>query len=90
MEFLKTWGIPSGGLIIWLGLVFSLIPVAMKYLRAKAQKSKIALDDLFVNALELLLILFLISIGLKVFFDAVPLSPNVAKYGTALLVVLSL
>ena len=88
MEFLKTWGIPSGGLIIWLGLVFSVIPIAMKYLRAKAQKSKIALDDLLVNALEFPLILFLVSIGLRVFFDAVPLSPKVAKYGTALLTIL--
>jgi small-conductance mechanosensitive channel len=88
MELLKTWGIPSGGLIIWLGLVFSLIPIAMKYLRTKAQKSKIALDDLLVNALEFPLILFLMSIGLKVFFDAVPLSPKAAKYGTALLVIL--
>ncbi len=88
MELLKTWGIPSGGLIIWLGLVFSLIPIAMKYLRTKAQKSKIALDDLLVNALEFPLILFLMSIGLKVFFDAVPLSPKAVKYGTALLVIL--
>jgi uncharacterized membrane protein len=72
MELLKTWGIPSAGLIIWLGLVFSLIPIAMKYLRAKAQKSKMVLDDLLVNALAFPLIIFLVSIGLKVFFDAVP------------------
>ncbi len=88
MELLKTWGIPSGGLIIWLGLVFSLIPIAMKYLRAKAQKSKIGLDDLLVNALEFPLILFLVGVGLKVFFDAVPLLPKVAKYETALLITL--
>ena len=53
MELLKTWGIPSAGLIIWLGLVFSLIPIAMKYLRTKAQKSKMVLDDLLVNVLAL-------------------------------------
>jgi len=88
MELLKTWGIPSGALIIWLGLVFSFIPIAMRYLRAKAQKSKIALDDLLVNALEFPLILFLVAIGLKAFFDAVPLSPKVATYGTALLIIL--
>jgi small-conductance mechanosensitive channel len=88
MELLKTWGIPSGGLIIWLGLVFSLIPIAMKYLRAKAQKSKIGLDDLLVNALEFPLILFLVGVGLKVFFDAAPLSPKMAKYETAVLTIL--
>jgi len=60
----------------------------MRYLRAKAQKSKIALDDLLVNALEFPLILFLVAIGLKAFFDAVPLSPKVATYGTALLIIL--
>ncbi len=89
MELLKTWGIPSGALIIWLGLVLSMIPIAMRYLRAKAQKSKIALDDLLVNALELPIILSLVSIGLKIFFDVVPLSPKAAKYGTALLIILS-
>ena len=88
MELLKTWGIPSGALIIWLGLVFSLIPIAMKYLRAKTQESKIAFDDLLVNALESPLILFLVAMGLKVFFDAVPLSPKAAKYAMALLIML--
>jgi len=88
MELIKTWGIPSGTLIIWLGLVFSLIPMAMRYLRARTQRSKIALDDLLVNALEIPLILFLVAIGLKVFFDSVPLSPKVAKYATALLLLL--
>ena len=88
MELLKTWGIPSGALIIWLGLVFSLIPVAMRYLRAKAGKSKIALDDLLVSALEAPLILCLVGVGLKVFFDAVPLPPKVAKYATALLIII--
>jgi small-conductance mechanosensitive channel len=88
MELIKTWAIPSGALIIWLGLVFSLVPIAMRYLRAKAQRSKITLDDLLVNALEMPLILFFVAIGFKVFFDAVPLSPKVAKYGTALLILL--
>jgi small-conductance mechanosensitive channel len=88
MDLLKTWGIPSGALIIWLGLVFSLIPLGMRFLRAKAQKSKIALDDMLVNALEIPLILCLVGIGLKVFFDAVPLSPKVAKYATAFLIIL--
>jgi len=87
MELIKTWGIPSGALIIWLGLVISVIPIAMKYLRARAQKSKMALDDLLVNAVEIPLILFLVGLGLKVFFDAVPLSPKVVKYGTALLII---
>ena len=88
MELLKTWGIPSGALIIWLGLVFSLIPIATKYLRVKTQKSKVALDDLLVSALEFPLILFLVAMGLKVFFDAVPLSPSLARYATALLLIL--
>ena len=87
MELIKTWGIPSGALIIWLGLVISVIPIAMKYLRARAQKSKMALDDLLVNAVEMPLILFLGGLGLKVFFDAVPLSAKVVKYGTALLII---
>jgi small-conductance mechanosensitive channel len=81
MELLKTWGIPSGALIIWLGLVFSLIPIAMRYLR-------MALDDLLVSALEAPLILCLVGVGLKVFFDAVPLSPKVARYATALLTII--
>jgi small-conductance mechanosensitive channel len=88
MELLKTWGIPSGALIIWLGLVFSLIPIAMRYLRAKAGVSKIALDDVLVSALEAPLILCLVGVGLKVFFDAVPLSPKVARYATALLTII--
>ena len=88
MELLKTWGIPSGALIIWLGLVFSLIPIAMRYLREKAEKSKMALDDLLVSALEAPLILSLVGVGLKVFFDAVPLSPKVARYATALLIII--
>lgn len=87
MELIKTWGIPSGALIIWLGLVISVIPIAMRYLRARAQKSKMALDDLLVNAVEIPLILFLVGLGLKVFFDAVPLSAKVVKYGTALLII---
>ena len=88
MELLKTWGIPSGALIIWLGLVFSLIPIAMRYLRAKAGVSKIALDDVLVSALEAPLILCLVGVGLKVFFDAVPLSLKVARYATALLIII--
>jgi small-conductance mechanosensitive channel len=69
MELLKTWGIPSGALIIWLGLVFSIIPIAMKHLPVKTQKSTVALDDLLVSALEFPLNLCLMAMGLKVFIE---------------------
>jgi small-conductance mechanosensitive channel len=89
MKLLYEWVIPSGAFLIWIVSVLIIIPVIMRFLKRKAERTRHTFDELFVSALGMPLILFLIGLGLNLFMDAIPPIPKKwIRYSDALLIML--
>ncbi len=85
MESLKVWLLPFFVLLAYFVLLAFLVPVLLKYLKRKASQSENILDDILISALERPIAFGLVGIGLKLFFDAVPLSAEATQYSSALM-----
>ena len=85
MESLRVWLLPFFVLLAYFVLLAFLVPALLKYLKRKAGQSENILDDILILALERPIALGLVGIGLKLFFDAVPLSAEATRYSSALM-----
>ena len=89
MKVLYDWIIPSAGYFIWIVLVLLIIPVLMRFLKRKAERTRHAFDEILVSALRLPILLCLIGVGLTIFLDVIPSLPaKWGKYSGAFLVIL--
>jgi small-conductance mechanosensitive channel len=83
MENWRIWALPLAMLVGYLIVLGALVPLLFRFLRKKAGESENVLDDILLSALGKPITLSLIGIGLRLFLDAVPLTPELAKYGRA-------
>ncbi len=89
MKILYEWGIPSFALLIWLILIFTVIPPIMRHLKKKAEQTHHTFDDILASVLAAPLILFFLALGLRFYLDAIPDLPRKwAKYSDAILIIL--
>jgi len=88
MRDLTSWAIPSAAYLIWIILAITVIPVFLRYLKRKAERTRHTFDELLVSALKVPLVLFILGIGLNFFMDAVPFPQKWMKYANALLIIL--
>ncbi len=88
MSALKGWLVPLVLIFVWMGVVLIVIPRIIKFVKRKTKLTKSRLDDLLVNALDKPLIFFLIGLGLKIFIDLAPLSANLIKYATVVVIII--
>jgi small-conductance mechanosensitive channel len=88
MKLLYEWGIPSSAFLIWIVLVLIIIPVLMRFLKKKAERTQNTFDDILTSILGAPLILFFLGLGLNFFMDAVPIPSKWMKYSDALLIIL--
>jgi len=89
MKTLYEWGIPSLAFLIWVVLVFTVIPPIMRHLRKKAEQTHHTFDDILASVLATPLILFFLGLGLSFYLDAIPDLPKKwAKYSDAILIIL--
>jgi len=89
MKTLYEWGIPSLAFLIWVVLVFTVIPPIMRHLRKKAEQTHHTFDDILASVLAAPLILFFLGLGLSFYLDAIPDLPKKwAKYSDAILIIL--
>lgn len=89
MKILYEWGIPSFAFLIWLILIFTVIPPIMRHLKKKAEQTHHTFDDILASVLAAPLILFFLALGLSFYLDAIPDLPRKwAKYSDAILIIL--
>ncbi len=89
MKVIYEWVIPSLAFLVWAILIFTVIPAIVRHLKKKAEQTQHTFDEILVSALGMPLILFLIGLGLNIFFDAIPPLPKKwIKYSEALLIIL--
>ena len=77
---LTEWLLPSVLFGVWIGIVFGLVPIIMKVFKKIARKTRSELDDILISSLHFPLVLILISLGLKIWMDSVPLPEKGVKY----------
>jgi len=89
MKTLYEWGIPSLAFLIWLVLIFTVIPPIMRHLKKKAEQTHHTFDDILASVLAAPLILFFLALGLSFYLDAIPDLPRKwGKYSDAILIIL--
>jgi small-conductance mechanosensitive channel len=88
MKALSEWGIPAIAFLVWVILIFTLIPPIMRRLKQKAEQTQHAFDDILISVLGIPLIFFFLGLGLSFFVEAVPIPTKWVKYSDALLVIL--
>jgi small-conductance mechanosensitive channel len=89
MKTLYEWGIPSVLFLIWVVLIFTMIPPIMRRLRGRAEQTQHIFDDILASVLTTPFILFFLGLGLSFYLDAVPDFPKKwVKYSDALLILL--
>jgi small-conductance mechanosensitive channel len=89
MQYLHDWVIPSVAYFTWIALVLITVPILMRYLGRKAERTRHSFDEILVSASKAPLLLILVGVGLSFFLDAIPSLPRKwVKYSDAFMIIL--
>jgi len=74
--------------VIWVCLVAILLPLILRQIRRRAQRTRTKIDDMILGAISLPLVLVLIGIALIVYIGGLPISPKLYTYLRAGIIIL--
>ena len=88
MNLFNSWLVPTIVFLVWAALILTVIPLLMRFLRRKAERTHHLFTEIIESALGIPLVIFLLAMGFHFFIDATPFPSKWMRYSNALLTLL--
>jgi len=88
MNLFNSWLVPTIVFLVWAALILTVIPLLMRFLRRKAERTHHLFTEIIESALGIPLVVFLLAMGFHFFIESAPFPPKWVRYSNALLILL--